>query len=178
MRAIVISLLLVVLSFIVGHFLGAPVMRALGLDTGTVQPTGTEAPEAAPAPQDNPGDAPGSSNNEPDPDPYEGDVLAKLGGSLGGQMSNGEFRAQGGLGAHPVNDIEADCDVTGFELVYVGRRDDPVPSANAGARFNDRSRSLIEQAQPGDIYYFTNVRVRCDGNTSSRAVNTLVFSIR
>ena len=90
----------------------------------------------------------------------------------------GEFKAQGGLIATPANDAEASCDVVGFNLVYVPRRQDPVEVQNPGARYTSQASQLVQRAKPGDIYYFDNVRVRCEGDDVSRQANTLVFKIR
>jgi hypothetical protein len=107
------------------------------------------------------------------------DPVARLGNSSGGSVSIGEFRAQGGVGAFLDDfDYDAICSVTGFEIIYIGRRMDPVSSINAGARFTSDSRRLISQARPGDIYAFDNIRARCPGDLSSRQVNSLVYFIR
>jgi len=105
--------------------------------------------------------------------------FAALNGRLGGSMPNGEFRAQTALGTVFKNfDFDVDCEVVGFEMVYVARRQDPVPVVNVGAQFTDRTAQLTQQAKPGDIYYFHNVKVRCPGDQSNRSVNSLVFNIR
>jgi hypothetical protein len=70
------------------------------------------------------------------------------------------------------------CDVAGFELIYLEKRQDPVPSQNNGGRFNDLSRQLVSRAKPGDIYIFDNVRVRCPGWSASRQANSMAFLIR
>jgi hypothetical protein len=64
------------------------------------------------------------------------DPVARLSKSSGGSMGNGEFKAQGGVGAFLDNfDFDARCQITGFNLVYVAKRQDPVPSNNVGARY-------------------------------------------
>lgn len=107
------------------------------------------------------------------------DPVARLGNSSGGNMANGEFRAQLGVGAFLDNfDFDARCSVTGFDLIYVARRQDPIPVQNAGARFTSQAQQLIARAKPGDIYYFDNVRAKCPGDQASRKINTMVFNIR
>jgi hypothetical protein len=107
------------------------------------------------------------------------DPVARLGSSSGGSMGNGEFKAQGGVSAFLDNfDFDARCQITGFNLVYIGRRQDPVPSTNSGARYTAKSQSLINRAKPGDLYYFDNVRAKCPGDVASRKINSMVFSIR
>lgn len=107
------------------------------------------------------------------------DPVARLGNSSGGAMGSGEFRAQGGVGAYLDNfDFDTRCAITGFNLVYVAKRQDPVPSTNVGARYTATSRSLVNRAKPGDIYFFENVRAKCPGDSNSRVINSMVFSIR
>ncbi len=107
------------------------------------------------------------------------DPVARLSNSSGGDMANGEFRAQGGVGAFLDNfDFDAKCQVTGFNLIYVARRQDPQISTNVGPRYTGDSRALISKAKPGDIYYFDNVRAKCPGDQATRKINTMVFKIR
>ena len=57
-------------------------------------------------------------------------------------MGNGEFKAQGGVGAILENfDFDAKCQVQGFNCYYVKQKEqDPVDVTNRGARYNDKSR--------------------------------------
>lgn len=107
------------------------------------------------------------------------DPVARLSKSSGGAMGNGAFKAQGGVGAFLDNfDFDATCQIQGFTLVYVASRQDPVEVINAGARYNDRSRRLVNQAKPGDIYYFDDVKARCPGDKVGRPINSMVFKIK
>lgn len=107
------------------------------------------------------------------------DPVARLSRSSGGAMSNGEFKAQGGVGAFLNNfDFDVRCSIVGYELTYQAKRQDPVSSINSGARYNAKSKRLIVQAKPGDTYYFTNVKAKCPGDPASRTINTMVFRIQ
>lgn len=107
------------------------------------------------------------------------DPVARLSKSQGGAMGNGEFKAQGGVGAFLDNfDFDATCTIQGFKLVYVASRQDPVEVVNAGARYNDASRRLVNRAKPGDIYYFDDVKARCPGDNVGRPINSMVFKIQ
>lgn len=107
------------------------------------------------------------------------DPVARLSNKSDGSMGSGEFKAQGGVGAFLDNfDFEATCQVAGFNLVYVPKRQDAIPSENRGARYNDKSRRLVNRASPGDIYYFENVRAKCPGDSATRKINGMVFKIR
>lgn len=104
---------------------------------------------------------------------------ARLSGKNGGTMGSGEFKAQGGVGAFLDDfDFDATCQVAGFNLVYVPKRQDAIPVQNRGARYNDASRRIVNQAKPGDIYYFENVRAKCPGDTATRKINSMVFKIQ
>lgn len=107
------------------------------------------------------------------------DPVARLSKSSGGTMGNGEFKAQGGVLAILDNfDFDAQCQIQNFTLVYVASRQDPVDSPNQGPRYNDKSRRLVSQAKPGDIYYFDDVKARCPGDNVGRPINSMVFKIR
>ena len=107
------------------------------------------------------------------------DPVARLSKSSGGSMGNGEFKAQGGVGAFLDNfDFNANCAIQGFNLTYVASRQDPVTVVNAGPRYNDASNRLVQRAKPGDIYYFDDVKARCPGDNVGRPINSMVFSIK
>lgn len=104
---------------------------------------------------------------------------ARLSGKNGGQMGSGEFKAQGGVGAFLDDfDFDATCQVSGFQLVYVPKRQDAIPVPNQGPRYSDAARRVVNQAKPGDIYYFDNVRAKCPGDVATRKINNMVFTIR
>jgi gliding motility-associated protein GldM len=107
------------------------------------------------------------------------DPVARLGNKEDGAMGNGEFKAQRGLIAWLDNfDFDAKCDIQGFTLVRVPKREDPVDSVNPGGAFNDKSQRLAELARPGDTYYFREVKAKCPGDQAGRKINSLVFTIK
>lgn len=107
------------------------------------------------------------------------DPVAQLGRSKGGSMPNGEFKAQEGVLAMLENfDFDARCEIQGYDLVYIAKREDPVDSGNPGGRFNERTRRLVDRAKPGDTYYFRNIKARCPGDKAGRDIGTMVFEIR
>lgn len=106
------------------------------------------------------------------------DPVAKLGNKEDGSMGNGEFKAQQGLIAWLENfDFDAKCNIQGFTLVRVPKREDPVDSENQGPRFNSKSQRLVSAAKPGDTFYFQNVKARCPGDVAGRKINSMVFTI-
>ncbi len=106
------------------------------------------------------------------------DPVARLGNVDSGPIGNGTFKAQRGLVAWLDNfDFDAKCQIQGFELVYVAKRQDPVPAINSGGIFAGDAQRLIAKAKPGDYYYFDNVKARCPGDKAGRKINSLVFRI-
>ncbi len=110
----------------------------------------------------------------PDPVPLLG---AKHAGKA---MGNGEFKAQGGIAAVLQGfDFDVRCEIVGFEVTYYKKRQDPSPPiANGGAKWNDRVQGMINQAAPGDIYYFDDIKARCPGDSNPRPLGSLSFKIK
>lgn len=111
----------------------------------------------------------------PDPTP----VLGRGPNAKGGAMGNGEFKAQLGLAAILENfDFDAKCNIQGYELTRVPKRQDPISNVNRGGRYDDRSLRLVRAAKPGDTYYFDNVKAKCPGDPAGRRLSSIVFTIR
>lgn len=107
------------------------------------------------------------------------DPIAKLSQSTGGAMGNGEFKAQGGVVAILEGfDFDAKCEIQGFTLVRVAKRQDPESAINPGGRYRDDATRLVNQARPGDKYWFENVKARCPGDKAGRKINDMVFNIK
>ncbi|MEK7254901.1 MAG: GldM family protein, partial [Bacteroidota bacterium] len=107
------------------------------------------------------------------------DPVAKLGNKADGEMGNGEFKVQKGLIAWLENfDFDARCDIQGFNLVKVSKREDPVEASNNGGSFSGKAQNLVTSAKPGDTYYFEQVKARCPGDQAGRKINSLVFRIK
>lgn len=111
---------------------------------------------------------------KPIPDP-----IARLGNKDSGALGTGEFKAQGGVAAWLDNfDFDAKCQIEGFIMTRVAKRQDPVDAPNRGPRFSGQAERLKNMASPGDIYYFENIKARCPGDAAARKINSLVFKIR
>ena len=108
----------------------------------------------------------------PDPTPMLG------GKHKSKHMGNGEFKAQTGLAIVLENcDYDTDCEIVGFTVVRLPRKDDTVELENFGGRFNPAVQKLISQAAPGDRYFFDDIKVKCPGDEASRNINSLDFYI-
>ena len=107
------------------------------------------------------------------------DPTARVGGSLGGAIGNGTFKAQQGVEARLENfDFDARCVIQGFVIKYIARRQDPEQAVNSGSRFSGPAQGLVQKAKPGDIYVFDNVKARCPGDAAGRTINSLSFNIK
>ena len=107
------------------------------------------------------------------------DPVARLGNKEDGNLGNGEFKAQQGLIAWLDNfDFDAKCNIQGFKLVRVPKRQDPIEVLNKGGRFSSDAKRIANQAKPGDTFYFFDVKARCPGDVAGRKINSLVFNIR
>ncbi len=107
------------------------------------------------------------------------DPVPEVAGVSGGTMGNGTFKAQGGLIANLKDfDFDARCNITGYSLTRVARREDPVTEVNGGASFTGSSRRLVDQAKPGDTYFFNDIKAKCPGDDVNRALGSIVINIK
>lgn len=94
-------------------------------------------------------------------------------------MANGEFKAQGGIAAVLESfDFDAKCDIAGFEVTYLPKRQDPITKQNSGARWNGDVQDWINKAKPGDAYFFDDIKCKCPGDAAARNLGGLAFKIR
>jgi len=106
------------------------------------------------------------------------DPVAKLSNSNGGVMASGEFKAQRGLFAILEGfDFDAKCEIIGYRLVRVPRRQDPIIGTNKAGQYGAECKGIVDQAKAGDTYYFEDVKAKCPGDASGRDINQLVFKI-
>jgi len=107
------------------------------------------------------------------------DPVAMLGNSKGGTIASNVFKSQRGIYAKLESfDFEAKCNIIGYEMVYVPKRADAVPSVNRGGPFTGTTKQLVQRARPGDIYYANNIKATCPGDKVSRPIGTMVFKIK
>ncbi len=108
------------------------------------------------------------------------DPIVKLGKKKGGRISKAEFKAHKGPVPFLENfDFKAECRIQGFELVRVPKKGgDARREVNSGGKYNSRVQSLVNQADFDDTYYFNELKVRCPGDTNSRELNGMIFTIK
>jgi hypothetical protein len=73
-------------------------------------------------------------------------------------------------------------EIVSFEIIRVPPKGDPIILSQEGVeRFTPPVKKLINQAQPGDTYYFNNIKGRLGivgENNPPRKLNALVFKIQ
>jgi len=146
-----------------------------GDGTYTVQATGAQGTKAVVTVS-----APGMSGSKefrikriPDPVPLLG------GKERGGKIGNGTFKGYSSLIPLLENfDFEAKCNLAGFTLVRVAKRQDPEFAPNRGARIEGQASSLQGKANPGDKYIFQDIKCKCPGDGADRNLGQLVFDIQ
>ena len=107
------------------------------------------------------------------------DPVAMLGNNDAGSIGNGTMRAQLGLVAKLKNfDFKAKCNIQGFEMTYVRKREDGVVVRNGGGSFKADAARLVKKAKPGDMYYFEKIKAKCPGDRAARSIPSIAFKIR
>ena len=97
----------------------------------------------------------------------------------GGGMPSGVFKAQQGVIPVLENfDFDAKCNIAGFELVRVPRRDDAQKIINKGGRYTGEAQRLAAKATAGDRFFFENIKCKCPGDKAPRDLGTMTFTIR
>jgi len=107
------------------------------------------------------------------------DPVATLGKKTGGPIGVGEFRAQAGVAAMLYNfDFDARCQIQGYYLERITNQNERSKQVNRGAKYSIGSKNIIQQALPGDIYMYTNIKARCPGDVAGRKISPMVFFVK
>ena len=107
------------------------------------------------------------------------DPVASLGRKRGGDIGLGEFKAQMGALAQLENfDFDVECEIVGFQLWRISEDGSRRSVVNQGGRYTAETQALVQEASPGDIYLFHNIRARCPSDMVSRSIGTMSFFIR
>jgi hypothetical protein len=108
------------------------------------------------------------------------DPVPLLGGTLqGGGVGNGPFKGHSSL-LPILKDFEFDarCNMAGFTLVRVAKRQDPEVAANQGATIQGNAKTIQSKAAPGDKFVFQDIKCKCPGDAAARNLGQLVFDIQ
>jgi gliding motility-associated GldM-like protein len=107
------------------------------------------------------------------------DPIAAFGNNQGGVISADRIMKSEGIDAVLYCfDYDTRCEITGYSMTYVAKGGDPVESINRSGKHSEKTLELLQNAKPGDIYYFDNVLCQCPGDSSTRPINSMVFKIR
>jgi len=84
--------------------------------------------------------------------------IAKVGRESGGAMKAGEFKAQQGLRAGLANfSLCANYRVNSFQLTMIKSGEPMKTVTNKGARYEEHTKALINQAAAGDIFMYEKI---------------------
>lgn len=107
------------------------------------------------------------------------DPVARVGKTTGGTYPAEQFKEAKSVNIFISNfDFDVNCTVSGFNVVRVGKNEDPVEVVNRGADFTERTLKLIQKAAPGDIFYFDEVMGQCPGDSEPRKLNSMVYKLK
>ncbi len=108
-----------------------------------------------------------------------GDPYARLGTSMGGEISVEDFQEIEGVNAtYDDHGVTKEATVKQFTLTWVEKGKDPVEVINRKSTYNEKAQKLIDQAKPGTVYYYDNVTVKYPGNPEDMKINSMVFKIK
>lgn len=107
------------------------------------------------------------------------DPVVKVGRKNGGTINAAEFKAQRGIIPHLEGfDFEARCRIRSFEIARVPQNGDTQVFKNNSGAYESRAKRMVDQATRGDVYYFSEIKCKCPGDTVARNLNGMVFNIR
>jgi len=107
------------------------------------------------------------------------DPVVKVGRKNGGVVNAAEFKAQRGIIPHLEGfDFEARCKIGSYEVARVPKNGDAQVHKNNGGAYENSVKRMVQQAQRGDVFYFSSIKCKCPGDQASRNLNGLVFNIR
>lgn len=75
-------------------------------------------------------------------------------------------------------DLEASCQIIGFQLSRFRPRENPAEVDNEGPAFNQQVLALLQSSQPGDRLLFENIWVKCSGDTKPRLIEHLSVRVK
>lgn len=74
-------------------------------------------------------------------------------------------------------DFDATCEIVSFETTYLPLKADPVSRVNTGRKWAENTLRIIEQARPGNAYFFDNIMIKCPGDAVPRNLGVLSFKL-
>ena len=100
---------------------------------------------------------------------------------MGGKTTINSFRNARGVVAVIENfDFGAECEIIGYEVTRVPKKQDPYRCSHSGSLYKDsnsRVQDIVNDAETGDTYYFDNIKCQCPGDAAARKISPMVWSI-
>ena len=89
-------------------------------------------------------------------------AVCKVGFKVNGTLSSPKFKAQRGVIAYlDLENYNARCVVTKFELIRIGADGSALRVHNKGGQFEAAAQQIIKKAVVGDLYIFRNIAYYC-----------------
>jgi hypothetical protein len=105
--------------------------------------------------------------------------VAQLTGKKGGVMTGTQFCSQPGIIAVLENvDFEVRCSIQSYSIIRKGRDGNNSIAWVVGGIFDERAQRLIQAAQSGDAYHFTDIKARCPGDVVARNLESFWFYVK
>lgn len=108
------------------------------------------------------------------------DPVPRLGAQyISGTIGHSVFKAQRGMAAAVEGfDICSNCSISGYKVLQIRNNQVIAEVINAGARYELGTQSLIDDAEPGDMYIFEEIKARCPGDKAPRTLDNQTYLIR
>ncbi|MCU0348558.1 MAG: hypothetical protein MUC59_16595, partial [Saprospiraceae bacterium] len=98
--------------------------------------------------------------------------------SRGGSLSAAKFKLQKGVYASvECCGFDAKCEVVDYSIIHITHDSRIERAFNKGGRLNEETNELIQVAEPGDIYWFRNIRYRCPGTREPQLAGDISIEI-
>lgn len=112
---------------------------------------------------------------KPIPDPV---AVLENSGAMSGEIYLSTFRSLTGIEPKLFGfDMDAQCKILGFSVIYIGKSENPLQAVNPGGLFTPQVLELITNAKVGGQVIFDNIRAKCPGDESGRKINNMAFKI-
>ncbi len=103
---------------------------------------------------------------------------AFVGNKEKGIMSPEKFKVQLGITCYLQNfDIDMNCIIVSFDLIYIPKGKDPISTSNSGGKFTGKALKYVQEAASGDYYYFEKIMARCPGDRQAQNIDSMIFKI-
>jgi|GEM_PF-2465750 len=106
-------------------------------------------------------------------------VVLYFGSIRGGSLSATKFKLQKGVLARvECCGFDAKCEVVDYTIIHITHDNRVERAFNKGGRLNEDTNKLIQVAEPGDIYWFRNIRYRCPGTREPQLADDISVEIK